>query len=300
LLLNLRQAAINPASLYMTHTVFDTVFASLPPEWQLWINENLARACTPESMAQVMARDGQFDMRLAQAAIEEAKRTSAAVQCKTSPRPHIDTASNTIQTSDRVIDVLLTVSAPNIILLGNVLSDEECDTLCTHAAERLVDSPVISDVDGSAQQNANRTSQGAMLARGETELIARIDARLASIARWPVENAEGLQIQRYGLGGEYRPHFDWFDPSMPGPRKHLERGGQRVGTFVLYLSEVEKGGGTSFPGFGLEVRPKKGNAVYFANTDVRGIPDKATLHAGSPVVKGVKFIANKWLRENEY
>jgi prolyl 4-hydroxylase len=76
-------------------------------------------------------------------------------------------------------------------------------------------------------------------------------------------------------------------------------GGQRLGTFILYLNTVESGGGTSFPAIGLEVIPKKCGAVFFVNTDSQYVPDQLTLHAGSPVVKGVKFIANKWLLERE-
>jgi prolyl 4-hydroxylase len=30
------------------------------------------------------------------------------------------------------------------------------------------------------------------------------------------------------------------------------------------------------------------------------LPDQKTLHAGLPVVKGAKIIANKWLREKPY
>jgi prolyl 4-hydroxylase len=247
-----------------------------------------------------MVRDGKFEQRLANAAIEEAGKTSFAELPPLRPMPEIDTASNTIQTPDRVIDVLLTLAAPRIVVLGNVVSNEECDALCAYADQRLTRSPVIGDASGAEQINSERTSRGAMLGRGETELIARVDARLASIVRWPVERGEGLQVQRYGPGNEYRPHYDWFDAALPGPRKHLERGGQRVGTFILYLCDVEQGGATSFPGLGLNVQPKKGNALYFANTDAYGAPDRETLHAGMPVVKGVKFIANKWLRESEY
>ena len=164
----------------------------------------------------------------------------------------------------------------------------------------MAPSPVVGNADGASEIHAHRTSRGAMLQRQENELVARIEARLAFLAKWPIERGEGMQVLRYEKGNEYRAHYDWFDPEMPGPRKHLERGGQRVGTFVIYLTEVEQGGGTAFPGIGLEVMPKKGGAVFFANTDDRGVPDKQTLHAGTPVIRGVKMVANKWLREREY
>jgi prolyl 4-hydroxylase len=128
-------------------------------------------------------------------------------------------------------------------------------------------------------------------------MIARIEARLAALAHWPVERSEGLQVLRYDANDEYRAHFDWIDPALPGLRKHLEHGGQRLGTFVLYLSKVESGGSTSFPSIGLDVMPQKGGALFFVNTDSQLVPDELTLHAGLPVVKGVKFIANKWLRQ---
>jgi len=281
-----------------------TALSSLPQEWQFWIRENIERKCEPATMAAVMVRDGHFDKALVTAAIEEAKRgggdRSISLAPVRKPMPDIDTSANTIQTEDRLVQVLLTLTTPRVVLLGNVLSDEECDALCTFAGQRLMRSPVVDDGDGKTHMHAHRTSQGAMLARGETDLIGCIDARLAQLARWPVERGEGLQVVRYAKGNEYRAHYDWFDPALPGPRKHLEHGGQRVGTFVLYLSDVEKGGGTAFPGLGLEIQPRKGNAVYFANTDAYGTPDRDTLHAGAPVMKGVKFIANKWLRERDY
>ena len=277
-----------------------SALASLPQEWQLWINQNLARACTPRSMAEVMTRDGRFDQHLAHAAIEEARRTRFPDLPGLQSLPEVDTSANTIVTPDRTVQILLTLKSPRIVLLGDLLSNEECDALVAYSEQRMLRSPVVSDAEGKNEIHAYRTSRGAMLQRGESELVERIEARLAALTRWPAERGEGLQVLRYESGNEYRPHFDWFTPDLPGPRKHMERGGQRVATIIMYLSEVEQGGATSFPNIGLQVQPKKGSAVFFANTDVYGIPDQQTLHAGEPVVAGRKMIATKWLREQTY
>lgn len=274
---------------------------ALPPDWQNWIRENLARSCEPHGMVSLLVRDGNFDAGLARAAIEEASNGAISLAPPAPMEmPDIDTSKNLIKTADREVEVLLTLQSPRIVLLANVLSEEECDQLAAYCEPKLQRSPVVNDADGTMQLHQNRTSRGAMIQRGETELVMRVERRLAEIGHWPVERGEGMQVQHYQQTNEYRPHFDWFDPDLPGPRKHMEHGGQRVGTFVLYLSEVEAGGGTSFPVLGLEVMPKKGGAVFFQNTDNQRTPDRRTLHAGSPVVSGVKVIANKWLRERVY
>lgn len=280
-----------------------TAMHSLPQPWQQWISENLARGCEPAAMAHIMVRDGKFEATLARAAIEEARGTAfghLAPIPEPQPMPEIDVRANKLVTPDREVDILFTFRSPRVVLLGNLLGHDECDELIRYAETRMQRSPVVSDVDGKSEVNAYRTSRGAMFQRGESELIGRIEARLAALTSWPVENGEGLQLLRYESGNEYRPHYDWFDPAMPGPRKHLERGGQRVATVVMYLSDVEEGGATSFPNIGLQVQPKKGCAVFFANTDTQRRPDPQTLHAGDPVVKGVKFIATKWMRERAY
>lgn len=283
--------------------MMNSALVALPKEWQAWINENLARSCKPDELESIMVRDGHFDAQLARAAIEEARRSSqghgTTQPPSVQPMPRVDTGSNVIQALDRQVQVLLSLQAPRVILFGNVLSEEECDALIAYTDKRLERSPVVSDKDGKTQLHAHRSSRGAMLQRGESELIARIENRIAALIDWPVENGEGLQVLRYEKGNEYRPHYDWFDASLPGPRKHLEHGGQRVATLIMYLSDVEEGGGTSFPNIGLQVQPKKGCGVFFLNTDSYGNPDHKTLHAGEPVERGVKVIATKWLRQRE-
>lgn len=280
----------------------DNLVQGISPEWQSWVLDALSRGCSIEEMIQCMVRDGRYSRAVAGAAINQAVPVvrGQAPFVPAATRPFLDPSKNTISTPDREVSVLLSVESPRIAVLGNVLSDEECDALIAHSEARMKRCTVISDEEGTDKLVAERTSDGYMLQRGEFEIAARVEARLAAIANWPVEKGEGLQVLRYGVGAEYKPHYDWFDSAKPGQAKHLERAGQRVGTFVIYLNDVEAGGGTLFPMLGLEVAPKKGGAVFFCNVDAQGIPDQLTLHGGSPVVSGVKFVANKWLRDRTF
>jgi prolyl 4-hydroxylase len=166
------------------------------------------------------------------------------------------------------------------------------------AAPRLARSETVDNATGGSEVNAARTSDGMFFERGEAPLITAIEQRIATLLRWPVANGEGLQILRYRPGAEYRPHHDYFDPEHPGTARILERGGQRVGTLVMYLNTPEGGGATTFPDIGLEVAPVRGNAVFFSYDHAH--PDTRALHGGAPVTAGEKWVATKWLREGVF
>nr|WP_237171377.1 2OG-Fe(II) oxygenase [Pandoraea pulmonicola] len=73
----------------------------------------------------------------------------------------------------------------------------------------------------------------------------------------------------------------------------LER---RIATLVIYLKEPECGGGTVFPMAPLEIYPRRGSGIFFAHPDPKTHRSKRTFHGGSPVIKGSKWVATKWLR----
>jgi prolyl 4-hydroxylase len=127
---------------------------------------------------------------------------------------------------------------------------------------------------------------------------AAIEARVAALLNWPLDHGEGIQVLRYRPGAEYRPHHDYFDPAHPGTAHVLKRGGQRVGTLVMYLNTPQGGGATTFPDVGLEVAPIRGNAVFFSYD--RPHASTRTLHGGAPVTAGEKWVATKWMREGVF
>jgi prolyl 4-hydroxylase len=214
------------------------------------------------------------------------------------PEPRLEESPLYVEAGGRRVAVLQVMYNPRVVVFGDLLSGEECEQLIELAKPRLARSLTVATKTGGEEVNADRTSNGMFFQRGENELVQRIERRIAELVCWPEENGEGLQILQYGPGAEYKPHYDYFDPAEPGTPTILKRGGQRVGTLVMYLAEPEKGGGTVFPDVNLEVAPKRGNAVFFSYE--RAHPSTRTLHGGSPVLAGEKWIATKWLRERRF
>lgn len=238
--------------------------------------------------------------------VELLSRAGASAASNAQPAPAFPLGSqladmpNRLQTSDRVIEMLFVIAAPKVVLFGNLLSSDECDQLVALSRVRLQRSSVVNASTGAYDIHPDRTSSGTYFNRGENELLQQIERRIAELVDCPVAHGEPIQVLHYQPGGEYKPHHDYFDPSNAGNRDVLAQGGQRIATLIMYLNDVACGGSTVFPEIGLDVLPRKGHAVYFAYSDDTGMLDARSLHGGSPVVEGEKWIATKWFRQRDY
>lgn len=274
------------------------------PDWHRWIGEALAAGHPPAELLATM-KENRFDERAARDAIADAlfgPRPPAA-------SPAADTAAafrsrlaegHTLSAGDREVRVLVRISRPTIAVLDGVLDANECAMLRELARTRLERSQVVNPGTGVGVVQDIRTSEGANFGRGETELIARIDARAAALMGMDTEHGEGLQAMRYGVGAQYVPHFDYFPPDDPGSEPHLRNGGQRVSTLIMYLDDVEAGGETIFPRIDFSYVPRRGQALYFEYTTADGSLDPLSLHGGAPVLSGEKWILTKWMRERAF
>ncbi len=190
--------------------------------------------------------------------------------------------------------------SPSIWAIQNFMSDEECDHLIQLGEDKLAPSLTIDPETGNHIQVEDRTSTLTFLSLNQDPIVTQIEFRIANLVRMPVNHGEGLQILRYEIGQEYKPHYDYFDPALSGSHKALAKGGQRVATILMYLSDVEEGGETVFPKIDLKVPPKKGHAILFYSLYSNGELDPNSLHGSIPVVKGTKWVATKWLREKPF
>jgi prolyl 4-hydroxylase len=273
----------------------------ITPQLRAWIISQAQAGFAAEAVLKSMLDSG-WNEDIAIEALETTLRDHLQVSqlpdTVTVPQLALDESPLYLDLEDRRVNILSHMRDPNIVVIGNFLSDEECDGLIEGAKPRLARSLTVATQTGGEELNADRTSNGMFYARSENELVARIERRLAQLTRWPLDNGEGLQILHYRPGAEYKPHYDYFEPSEPGTPTILKRGGQRVATIIMYLHEPSKGGGTVFPDVNLEVAPKRGHAVFFSYN--RAHPASKSLHGGAPVIEGEKWIATKWLREGKF
>ena len=270
-----------------------------------WIVAQATAGHTPDKVLKSMVKSGWHE-EVAARALEETlrgyltdhARANGLPDPRVVPEPLELEGGAVLQAGDREVQVLTSMLNPRVIVLGGLLSHEECDELVALARARLVRSETVKLDTGTSEVNAARTSEGMFFHRGENSVCQRIEARIAALTKWPLVNGEGLQVLHYSPGAEYKPHYDYFDPAQPGTPKILKRGGQRVATLVMYLNTPERGGGTTFPDVHLEVAPIKGNAVFFSYD--RPHPMTRSLHGGAPVIEGEKWVATKWLREGRF
>ncbi|MCL4672748.1 MAG: 2OG-Fe(II) oxygenase, partial [Sphingomonadaceae bacterium] len=130
----------------------------------------------------------------------------------------------------------------------------------------------------------------------EDPFVAGISRRIDDVLGVPAEIGESIQGQRYMPGQQFKPHNDWFYTSEKYWQMERKRGGQRSWTAMVFLNEVAKGGETHFVNVGIKIQPNPGVLLLWNNALPDGSPNEGTLHAGTPVEEGIKYVITKWYR----
>ncbi|XP_014896614.1 prolyl 4-hydroxylase subunit alpha-3 isoform X1 [Poecilia latipinna] len=185
---------------------------------------------------------------------------------------------------------------PHVELYHDFITDAEADDIKRLAQPGLKRSVVAA---GEKQETADyRISKSAWLKGSESSTVGRLDQRISVVTGLNVMHpyAEFLQVVNYGIGGHYEPHFD--HATSPTSPVFKLRTGNRMATFMIYLSSVEAGGSTAFIYANFSAPVVEKAAIFWWNLRRNGQGDEDTLHAGCPVLIGDKWVANKWIHES--
>ncbi|XP_033757090.1 prolyl 4-hydroxylase subunit alpha-1-like isoform X1 [Pecten maximus] len=185
---------------------------------------------------------------------------------------------------------------PYLIFFHQAVSDYEISVIKELATPRLGRATVHNAKTGQLETATYRISKSAWLKDDDDLVISRVNRRIEAATGLNMATAEDLQIANYGLGGHYEPHFDFARKEEKHAFKSLGTG-NRIATWLTYMSDVEAGGATVFPYIGVKIFPEKGGAAFWYNLYKNGEGIYNTRHAACPVLVGTKWVSNKWIHE---
>jgi prolyl 4-hydroxylase len=183
---------------------------------------------------------------------------------------------------------------PRVRVFEQFATPEECDWLIERCSHRLGPAQVYEGHGTDLVQNAGRSNSEASFDLDASDVVlSLVHDRIARASGVPIEHFEVGKLLHYRPGQTFSRHSDFLQPGM---REEIEARGQRVATFLIYLSDDYDGGETEFTEVDFKFKARKGDALMFLNVDASGAPDPMSMHAGLPPTRGEKWVLSLWLR----
>ena len=259
---------------------------TMDARWKSWLRQNIDRGCDVDELREILRREKfseqDIDAEFSAVAGETKHLQTRPVNYERLAHANITKVGKRIET-----DWL------QLYVIDQFMTAEECDTLVGLSHDYFRPSTVTT----GDRDKYFRTSSTCDLYETLHPLVRIVDERIAKTLGINLAYAEVTQIQHYAIGQEFKAHTDYFEPNTPEYMKYANFSGNRTWTFMVYLTDTPKGGGTCFVNIDKTFYPKKGQAVVWNNLYADGQPNHDTLHWGQPVEEGTKVVITKWFRE---
>ena len=191
--------------------------------------------------------------------------------------------------------------APRVRRISQFVGKPICDWLRARAIGRFQRAMVFDHEGGVGTVDPRRTNSEFEFTLMESDVVLLlVRARMSAAMAIPVQAFEPTKILHYAPGQHYASHVDFLEPDDPVMAEKIAIEGQRIATLLVYLNDDYEGGETEFPRVGIKHRGGAGDALYFANVDGAGAPDRMTLHAGCAPTVGEKLVLSQWVRNRPF
>jgi prolyl 4-hydroxylase len=268
--------------------------AEISDSWKIWIWNNVARGCSKDSIFKQLIEHG-FAWHVA--------RTELNHEPSIPLDQIVDHASNAVEHEPyQPNPVAKRFDNPDLQIysIDGFLNSDECTALIGTIHDNLKPSTVADNIETDGVVSQDRTSSTCVFDNNNPEhaLAMEVSARLSKVIGINPSYAEPIQAQLYAVGGEYKAHYDWFEPGTPAfdAQACAAKGGQRTWSVIVYLNDVISGGETKFEKANLTLQPSQGRVVFWNNLDQNNAPNNEALHQACPVLEGEKAILTFWYR----
>ena len=180
---------------------------------------------------------------------------------------------------------------PYIALYPGLFSAAECRYLMILGTPWLEKAAVLGP-GGEPRMDDHRDAFCAHIPPVAEDLVVQaVNRAIAAATGTKAGWGEPLNILRYVPGQQYKPHHDGTGSDNVTVRNL---------TALIWLNDQFEGGETDFPGINVRIRGSVGDMLVFRNTLEYGRPDERMIHAGLPVTEGIKWMASRWIRGQDF
>jgi prolyl 4-hydroxylase len=147
--------------------------------------------------------------------------------------------------------------------------------------------------DIASSLRVSETAQERWFSRPAQQMLRRAEQKLHTLFAVRSGDLETWQATTYPLGGQFYYHLDagyWED----------HHAGDRILTFLLYLTTPAKGGGTHFRALDVYVEAKAGRLLVWDNLFPDGGANHRMIHSSVPLLRGKKTTLISWQRQRRY
>ena len=256
----------------------------LDARWIAWLREWMLRGGDMSRPVQEMRRLGFSDATIFQGLEAARPRGNALANGAMQSPPLIRRAPQNLRRIDAAGFALYT--------LAEFLDPAECAELVGLIGGHLKPSPLSRD----PYDAGFRTSTTANLYEIDHPVTRAIDEKICKTLGIRAEYSEGIQAQRYDVGQQFKPHWDYFVPDTDTYRASAACVAIAPGHSWSISTRAWKAAPRA-----LRSRPRvpaedRHGAALEQSSRRMAHPTRSTMHCGEAVMRGHKIIITKWFR----
>jgi hypothetical protein len=180
------------------------------------------------------------------------------------------------------VEIVAIADRPRLYVIDDFASEAETEHIVAIASDREL-------LDRHAQSwERDHASFVAELARASDTTIAKLAARSEALLGTHNDRGESLRLRAYIAGEWHRLHTDSYS----------DGDATLIATAMLYLVDVEAGGGTRFPHASpqpITITPRRGRLLLWFSHREDGSLDPCSAHEALPVEAGYKLVLNNFI-----
>ena len=266
-------------------------------DWKAWIKTNVENGQDKNGLFKILLDEGftyksihqamQFEPSLPVEDLVNPFKPKKQVQ-ENSHLPAVDLNQLYIPNGKK-----LDSEALQVFTVDNFLNAFECEAIAADI-KRDLSKVVLNDIKAQRGFHQGGFCDVCDFGVNLSPLYDEIEQRICKLIGISSSYSEPLNWQYMGVDQNLKSYANYLEQHEMDNNDALI--GHRTYAVMIYLNDLEAGGGTHFLAPNRTIKPQTGLAVIWSNLDNDGLPKSQSARKSPAIVQGHQFLITKWFR----